>query len=109
LSVGGNEAEGQPVIAIRISQEDAISKDVFNNSLLAYTPLLMDFAYELASANDPEPSLADIAIASWESINCGVRWQLKALANGSAVTAANMNAAAPIADLDSLYWPTKLE
>lgn len=108
LSVGGNLAEGQPVIAIRISQESAVSADVFNNPLLAYTPHILDFAYELASANDPEPSLADIAVATWESINCGVRWQLKALPNGQQVTAANMNAATPIADMDSLYWPTKL-
>lgn len=108
LSVGGNVAEGQPVIAIRISQESAVSTDVFNNPLLAYTPHIMDFAYELASANDPEPTLADIAVATWESINCGVRWQLKTIANGTAVTATSMNAATPVADLDSLYWPTKL-
>ncbi len=109
LSNGGTLTEGSPVIAIRISQISAVSTDVFNNPLNAYTPHLMDFAYELsATANDPIPLLADIAVATFESIKCAVRWQLKTIANGTAVTYTSMNAATPIADLDDLYFPTKL-
>lgn len=107
LSDAGNEAAGQPVIAIRIKAVDAVSKDVFGNDLVAFAPHKLEVAYELAAANNPIPTDVDVLIAEYESIKTGVAIQLKELANGTAVTAANMDAAAVAIELDELYWPTK--
>ena len=107
LSDAGNEAAGQPVIALRIKAVDAVSKDVFGNDLVAFAPHKLEVAYELAAANNPIPADADILIAEYEAIKTGVAIQLKELANGTAVTAANMDAASPSIELDELYWPTK--
>lgn len=108
LSHNANEAEAQPVVLIRIKNVDMVSKDIFGNSTFAYAPHTLEFAYELtATANCPYPTLADLASAEFESIKTGVRYQLKEIANGTAVTEAAINAATPNADLDELYWPTK--
>ena len=107
LSVNGNEAEGQPVLLIRISNVDAVSKDIFGNQTFAYAPHILEIVYELTSGGAPEAGHADVLQAEWECINTGCRQQLKEIANGSAVTIANIPAAA-VADLDQLYWPTKL-
>lgn len=107
LSDAGNEAAGQPVIALRCRAVDAVSPDVFGNALVAFAPHILEVAYELAAANNPIPTDADILIAEFEAIKTGARIQLKELANGTAVTAANMDAAAVAADLEDLYWPTK--
>lgn len=107
LSVGGNEAEAQPVILIRVKNVDLVSKDIFGNASFAYAPHTLELAYELAAANKPECSLADLAVAKWEAERCGCRYQEKSIANGTAVSEASLNAAAPIADLEDLYWPTK--
>ena len=108
LSVGGNEAEGQPVVLIRISNVDMVSKDIFGNQTYAYAPHILELAYELTSGGAPEVARADLLTCEFESIKTGVRVQLKEIANGTAVTAASVSAAAPVADLDQLYWPTKL-
>lgn len=107
LSDAGNEAAGQPVIALRIKAVDAVSKDVFGNDLIAFAPHKLEVAYELAAANNPIPTDVDILIAEFEAIKTGVAIQLKELANTTAVTAANMDAAAVAIELDELYWPTK--
>jgi hypothetical protein len=107
LSVGGNEAEGQPVLLIRISNVDMVSKDIFGNQTFAYAPHICEIVYELTSGGAPEVNHADLLSCSFEAIKTGVRVQLKEIANGTAVTAANIPAAA-VADLDQLYWPTKL-
>lgn len=107
-SHNANEAEGQPVLAIRISNPDAVSKDIFGQQTNAYAPHILEVAYELtATANCPEVSAADRASAEFESIKVGARYQIKEIANGTAVSEASMNAASPAADLDELYWPTK--
>lgn len=106
-SRNSNEAEAQPVIAIRIKGIDAISKDVFGNATSAYAPHTLEVAYELAAANKSEAANSDIAAVNFEAIKTGVRFQLKEIANGTAVSEASMNAANPIADLEELYWPTK--
>lgn len=107
-SVGANEAEGQPVILIRISNPDMVSKDVFGGATNAYAPHILEMGYELtATSNKAFPSLADAAVAQSESIKTSCRYQLKEIANGSAVTAANLAATSPAADIDDLYWPTK--
>jgi hypothetical protein len=42
LSDGANEASGQPVVAIRIKDQDAGSKDVFGSALQAFNPQIME-------------------------------------------------------------------
>ncbi len=108
LSVNGNEAEGQPVVLIRISNVDMVSKDIFGNQTFAYAPHILELAYELTAGGAPEVARGDLLTCEFESIKTGVRVQLKEIANGTAVTAAAVTAAAPVADLDQLYWPTKL-
>jgi hypothetical protein len=107
-SVAGNEAAGQPVIALRMYANDAVSTDVFGNALTAFAPHTMDIAYELgASGNATEPSHADLLKVEFEAILTGVAINLKELANGTAVTPANIAAAAATAAIENLYWPTK--
>ena len=107
ISHNANEVEGQPVVLIRIKNVDMVSKDIFGGSTFAYAPHTLELAYELAAANAPFPTLADLAAAEFESIKTGVRYLLKEIANGTAVTQAAIDAASPNADLEELYWPTK--
>jgi hypothetical protein len=111
ISHNGNVAEGQPVVYIEISNVDAVSKDIFGNQTYAYAPHVLQFAYELQATpniGDSFVSHADLAACKFEAIKSGVRYQQKEIANGTAVTPASVNAATAIADLDQLYWPTKL-
>jgi hypothetical protein len=108
ISQNGNVAEGQPVIYIQISGQDMISKDVFGNQTEAYAPHVSQIGYELGAAgNQTLPSHADIAACMFELVKVGARVQVKEIANGTAVTAANVNAASAISDNEELYWPTK--
>lgn len=109
VSHNGVVTEGNPVVYIELSNVDAVSKDIFGNQTEAYAPHILQLAYELGAAgNETIPSHADIIACEFEAIKMGARLQLKELANGTAVTAASVNAASAIADLDDLYWPTKL-
>lgn len=107
LSHLANEVAGQPAIIIRVKGVDAVSKDIFGNATSSYAPHICEVGYELAAANKPEPSLADLAVAKFEAERMGCRFQEKSFANGTAVSEAALNAASPIADLEDLYWPTK--
>lgn len=107
LSHAASEVEGQPVIYIRVAQVSAVSADIFGNALLAYAPHQLQIAYELRSNGDSFPAHADLFKAEYEALKMGVKVQFIEIANGTAVTEANVNAATPIADLDELYWPTK--
>lgn len=109
ITEGGNASEGQPVIYVKISAQDMISKDIFGNDTDSYAPHILTFAYELgATGNETLPSHADITTCLWETIKTGVQLQLKEIANGTAVTDANVTAASVTVALDELYWPTKL-
>jgi len=101
--------EGNPVVYIEISDVNAVSKDIFGNNLYAYAPSYLQFAYELTSGGSPQPipARADILTCEFECIKTGVQFALVELANGTAVTGANVNAATPVTTLDELYWPTK--
>ena len=99
--------EGNPVLYIEISCVDAVSKDVFGNQLYAYAPHVLQFGYELTSGGAPIPTRADLTTCEFEAIKTGVEFQLKEIANGTAVTGATVNAATPVVDLQELYWPTK--
>lgn len=107
LSDGGTETAGAAVIALRIKGLDAVSKDVFGNDLFSFAPHALEIAYELTAANNPIPVDVDLLIAEFEAIKTGVKIQLKEIANGTAVTAANMDAATVAVELDDLYWPNK--
>lgn len=106
-SHNGNEAEGAPVLAIRIRNLDMGSKDVFGGSTFAYAPHLLELGYELAPVFGPLPASADLLLGQLESVKTGVRIQIKEIANGTAMSAAALDAASPIVDLEDLYWPTK--
>lgn len=106
LSHGGNEAEGQPVILVRIQGVNAISVDVFGNPIIAAAPLLAGMAYELNSSSAPIPAPADLATANYEIQKMACQFELIQIANGTAVTEASFNAATPLVKLDDLYWPT---
>ncbi len=107
LSHGGNEAEGQPVVLIRLEQISMVSTDIFGNAEYAYTPSLSLFCYELNGAGAPIPAQADLLTCEWELIPFGIAQNLIQIANGTAVTEASTNAATPAISLDNLYWPTK--
>lgn len=106
LSKSGNEAAGQPVIAIRIKGADAVSKDIFGNSITAAAPHNAEMAYEL-DGTEAEPNRKDICKALFELIKLGMKLQVKEIADGTAVTVANMDAASATEEYDLLYWPTK--
>lgn len=107
LSTNGVETASNPVIGLRISAVDAVSKDIFGNQTFSYTPHVLEIAYELTGANNPIPIDTDILTAEFEAIKTGVKIQLKELPNTTAVTAANMDSATVSIELDDLYWPTK--
>lgn len=108
LSVAGNEAAGQPVIAIRIRGIDAVSKDVFGNQLDAFAPHILEVAYELSAAENPFPANADVALATIICAQLNMRTQLKQVATATAVTEAALNATAASLDIDWAQFPTKL-
>jgi hypothetical protein len=87
-----------------------VSKDIFGNQTFAYAPHVLELAYELQATPNIGNSFvahADLAATNYEAQQAGCEYQLKELANGTAVTAANVSAATPVADLQPLYWPTK--
>lgn len=107
ISHNGSEAEGAPCAVIRIKAVDMVSKDVFGNGLSAYAPHTIELGYELTGAGAPEITAGDKAALDFEVIKTGIRYMLKEIANGTAVTETSLNAAAIVADLEELYWPTK--
>ena len=106
-SDAANEAAGQPVIAIRIKAQDAVSKDVFGNDLVAFAPHTIEVAYEL-DATEAEPSRLDLAKVMQEVSKIGMKIDIKEIADGTAVSAASMDAAAVALSLEvETQWPTK--
>ena len=103
LSVGGNEAAGQPVVAVRMKPDDAVSKDIFGNANVAFAPHTIEVANEELAV-----SRKDLAIVDAEVAKLGIKISVKDLAGGVSVTEAHMNAAAPVAVIDWLQFPTKL-
>jgi hypothetical protein len=99
----GNEAAAQPVVAVRISGTDAVSKDVLGNSLTAFAPHLAEVAFEDAVAAN---SIIKDAVVS-ELSKMGLRIQIKRIAAATAVTEASMNAASAELDIEDVQWPTK--
>ena len=107
LSLAGAVAAGDEVIFIRILGQDAVSKDVFGNDNYSFTPHVMEFAYELDGAV-PEPKQLDIFRAIQESLKLGIKVQIKEVADGTAVTPANVSAAAVALEIEpEIQWPQK--
>jgi len=102
-SHGGNEAEGQPVLFIRLMNINPTT-DIFGNTTYPFTPTQTQLAYELNSAGAPFPTTADYTTAAFEITRTGTVFQEIAIANGTAVTEASVNAATPVQTLKSIDW-----
>lgn len=103
VSVGGNEAAGQPVFGIRCKAINAVSKDVFGNDLYANTPHNVEMAWENGAV-----TVLQMAAVQYECDQLGMALQMKQIATSTAVTAANMDAVAPLATFDWMMFPNKL-
>ena len=98
----GSAAEGQPVVWIRFTNIDVGAKDIFGNSTLPFTPTLAQIAYELNSTGAPIPTTADFSTCLSEIARTGCVISEYAIANGTAVTEAAVNAASPIQTLKDI-------
>lgn len=106
-SDAGNEAAGQPVVAVRIKAVDAVSKDIFGNDLIAFGPHELEVAYEL-DGTEGEPSRRDLSKVMLEVSKIGMKILIKEIADATAVSATSMSATAPADVLDyEVVWPTK--
>ena len=121
VSHGGAEGEGNPVVWIRIAnlfeQIAGVSPagspiDIFGNATLPFSPSVAQIAYELTSGGAPEPSVSDYSTCLFEIARCGVVVQQFAIANGTAVTEAAVNAqvsagTGPLSTLKDIDWGFK--
>ena len=112
VSHGGNEAEGQPVVFIRLANlfENGGAGspiDIFGNATLPFTPTICQIAYELTSGGAPYPTTADYSTCLFEIARCGTVVQEYSIANGTAVTEAAVNAASPVQTLKDIDWGFK--
>jgi hypothetical protein len=107
-SDGGSEAAGQSVIAIRIRAQNAISKDVFGNDLVAFAPHTIEMAHELDGSGKQTPSQLDMVKVMQEVAKIGMKIDVKEIANATAVSEASMDAASVALSLEvETQWPTK--
>ena len=107
LSHNANEAEGQPVIALRIMNIDVGAKDIFGNASLPFAPHQCEIAYELTSGGAPFPAIPDYTTVVFQVSRTGVIVEEEAIANGTAVSEASMNAAqaaGPTLVLKDIDW-----
>lgn len=107
VSHGGNEAEGQPVVGIRITDINVNAIDIFGNATLPFTPTQCEVAYELTSGGAPEVAIGDLMVCAFEVTRTGMVQIIETIANGSAVTEANMNSATVIENLKDIDWGLK--
>lgn len=103
----GNEAASNPVVAIRISAVDAVSKDIFGNSLVAFAPHLCEVGYELNATGKPIFDCVKLANIYAELFKLGIIQRIKEIANTTAVTESSLNAVAGSDVEFDIYWPTK--
>jgi hypothetical protein len=118
ISHGGTETESNPVIWIRLTNlfEESGSPetspagspiDIFGNATLPFTPTVCQIAYELNGAGAPIPTAADYSTCLFEIARTGVVVSEYAIANGTAVTEASVNAASPVQTLKDIDWGFK--
>lgn len=103
----GNAAEGQPVVWIRLTNINVGATDIFGNSTLPFTPTLAQIAYELTSGGAPEPTVSDFSTCLFEIARTGCVVSQYAIANGTAVTEAAVNAASPTQTLKDIDYGFK--
>jgi hypothetical protein len=106
-SHNGVATESNPVVWIRLMNIDVGAKDIFGNSTLPFTPTLAQVAYELNGAGAPIPSTADFSTCLFEIARTGCVVSEYAIANGTAVTEAAVNAASPVQTIKDLDWGFK--
>jgi hypothetical protein len=104
---GGNAAEGQPVVWIRLMNINVGAVDIFGNSTLPFTPTLAQIAYELTGGGAPYPTVTDYSTCLFEIARMGTAVAEYAIANGTAVTETSVNAATPIKTLQDIDWQLK--
>ena len=111
---GGSAVEGAPVIWIRLTNlneypvaGDGHPVDVFGNASMPFSPTICQMAYELSSGGVPIPSTVDFSTCLFEIARTGVVVQEYAIANGTAVTEAAVNAASPALTLKDIDWGFK--
>jgi hypothetical protein len=119
LSHAANEAEGQPVIWVRLTNlfEQSGSPetspagapiDIFGNATLPFTPTVAQIAYELNTASPavPFPTTGDYSTVLFEIARTGTVVQQYAQPNGTAVTEASIvsgNLVQELRDIDNAY------
>ena len=91
LSVNGNEAEGHPVIGLRIKNIDVGATDIFGNATLPFAPHQCEVAFEINSGV-PIPSTSDLTTVIFQVSRTGVILAEEAI-NGVAINQASMDAA----------------
>ena len=100
------DAEGWPKLTLNSNEAslliiaaDAVSKDIFNNSLVAFAPHCIEFA----SRNDAMDTLK-VSKIELEVIKCGIE---KMVVKTHATVLATAEAAAGDALVFDVQWPTK--
>ena len=100
------DAEGWPKLTLNSNEAslliiaaDAVSKDIFNNSLVAFAPHRIEFA----SRNDAMDTLK-VSKIELEVIKCGIE---KMVVKTHATVLATAEAAAGDALVFDVQWPTK--
>ena len=106
--------EGEPVVWIRLANlfensagANGAPIDIFGNATLPFTPTVAQIAYELTSGGAPIPTTADYSTCLFEIARTGTVVQEYAIANGTAVTEAAVNAASPVQTLKDIDWGFK--
>ena len=107
VTSGGNAAEGQPVIWMRVWNINVGATDIFGNSTLPFTPTQIQFAYELTSSGAPTPATTDFSTCLFECAKTGAVISEYAIAHGTAVTETAVNAASPAITLKDIDWGYK--
>lgn len=106
-SHNGNEAAGQPVIAIRIMGVNVGAQDIFGNATIPFAPHVAQIACEQDVNGKPTPANSDIMSVCYEVSKLGTKIADLEIAHNTAVSEASMNAASPAVTLDSLQFPGK--
>ena len=103
----GSALSGEKVLVIRCKQQDAVSKDIFGNAHYAYSPHVIQVAYELPTAA-PVLIASDWAKAIMEIGKVGMLVEIYARAFGAIPAVADMVVGKLESSLEfDVLWPTK--
>lgn len=104
LSDGGVETSTNPCILLRCKPIDAVSKDIFGSALVAFSPSVLEFSYEVNGTPKPYASAIDIALVLFECSKIGVKINEYEYASGTACTEANLDIAVAAGPTQSLEF-----